>query len=240
MPTRESVLLLPGMLCDERLFAPQVEALGPVCNVEVMGIDGMDTIEALADAVLANAPDQFNLAGLSMGGIVAMEIAGRAPERVTRLALLDTNHLVDAPGRAAIRNRQIEAVRDGQMRDVVVEEMKPVYLARQNRNNQPLLDLLIDMAMDLGPEVFIRQSLALRDRQDQSENLMAYRGPALVLCGKEDQLCPPERHRQMAGLLDQGEFTQVEGAGHITTLENPEAVNAALRKWLARPVPDAP
>ncbi|WP_299870194.1 alpha/beta hydrolase [uncultured Hoeflea sp.] len=238
MTKREKLILLPGMLCDARLFGPQIDALSGTHDIEVMGIDSAESINALADQVLARAPERFNLAGLSMGGIVAMAIAGKAPERVLRLALFDTNHHADAPGRDQIRNRQIEAVRDGRMRQVVVDEMKPVYLAQINQSDQALLDLLIDMAMDLGPEVFIRQSVALRDRPDQTAALKAYRGHALVLCGAEDNLCPVERHREMAALLDHSVLRIIENAGHISTLENAAAVNAALRQWLDTPLPE--
>lgn len=226
------------MLCDARLFAPQIDAFSAAHDVEVMGIDAAESIDVLADLVLERAPERFNLAGLSMGGIVAMAIVGKAPERVARLALLDTNHHADAPGRDQVRNRQIEAVRDGRMRQVVVDEMKPVYLAAANRSDQGLLDLLIDMAMDLGPGVFIRQSVALRDRADQTAALRAYRGQTLVLCGTEDNLCPVERHSEMAALLDNSVLRIVENAGHISTLENAPAVNAALRQWLDTPLPE--
>lgn len=240
MTDTEKLILLPGMLCDARLFAPQVEALSDRYDVEVIGIDGAETIDALADQVLSRAPQHFNLGGLSMGGIVAMAIAGKAPERVKRLALLDTNHRADAPGREEVRNRQIASVENGQMRQVVIDEMKPVYLAEINCDDQALLDLLIDMAMQLGPEVFIRQSVALRDRGDQSAALTGYQGPSLVLCGAEDKLCPVERHREIAGLLGRSVLRIVDQAGHISTLENPDAVNAALRQWLETPLPRTP
>jgi pimeloyl-ACP methyl ester carboxylesterase len=171
-----------------------------------------------------------------MGGIVAVEMARQAPQRVARLALLDTNHRADTPERVALRDRQIADVGAGKLRRVIVEEMKPVYLASANRANRQLLDLLIDMAMEIGPQAFISQSIALRERADQSAALGAYRGPALVLCGAEDALCPPDRHREIAGLLPSATLTIVPGAGHISTLEQPDAVNRALAEWLKRPV----
>ncbi|MEZ5800629.1 MAG: alpha/beta hydrolase [Nitratireductor sp.] len=162
-------------------------------------------------------------------------MAGITPDRIERLALLDTNHLADAPGRFEIRNRQINDVRVGRLREVIVDEMKPVYLAKANRSNQPLLDLLVAMAMDCGANAFVAQSIALRDRDDQSATLAACKQPALVLCGAEDELCPLDRHREMAGLLENSELVIVPGAGHISTLENPAAVTAAVEEWLARP-----
>lgn len=232
---REALLLLPGMMCDARLFSPQIEALGSDCEIVVPSLTGADTIEALASRVLAAAPERFNLAGLSMGGIVAMAMAARAPERISRLALLDTNHLAEPPERRANRDRQIEEVRNGRLRDVVADEMKPLYLAPANRSREGLLDHLLKMALDLGSEAFIAQSRALRDRTDLSHGLRRYPGPALVLCGAEDTLCPPDRHRQIAALLDRSEMIIVPDCGHISTLEAPDAVNEALRNWLARP-----
>lgn len=228
----EPLILLPGMMCDERLFAPQMDVLGDDRDILVPRLD-QPTIEGMARHVLDMAPDRpLAVAGLSMGGIVAMAMAGLAPERVARLALLDTNHHADAPERFDIRNRQIEDVRSGRLRQVIVEEMKPVYLAEENRSNQPLLDLLVDMALDVGAEAFIAQSLALRDRPDQTDILRGYAGPALVLCGEEDRLCPPERHREMATLLQNAELVMVPRAGHISTLEQPDKVTSALKSWL--------
>jgi pimeloyl-ACP methyl ester carboxylesterase len=167
-----------------------------------------------------------------MGGIVAMAGAALARHRVMRLALLDTNHRADMPERYAIRNRQIAAARAGRLRQVIVDEMKPSYLARANRSNREILDLLIDMAMGLGPDVFVEQSLALRDRADQTHSLQSYEGPALVLCGAEDALCPPRRHAEIANLLKGATLFTIRDAGHITTLEKPRQVNEALERWL--------
>lgn len=231
---RETLILLPGMMCDARLFTPQVEAFGTAYHVVVPGLD-QTSIDGMAEAVLAQAPSgPLNVAGLSMGGIVAMAMVDLAPDRIARLALLDSNHHADAPERFDIRNRQIEDVKAGKLRDVIIDEMKPVYLAPENRSDQDLLDLLVDMAMDVGADAFIAQSVALRDRPERSSALRSFARPALVLCGAEDRLCPPERHHEMADLLPDAGLVLVPGAGHISTLENPAAVNAAFRNWLSR------
>ena len=236
----EPLILLPGMMCDERLFAPQIAAFSHRYAISVPALTH-DTIEGMARAVLAEAPEgPLNVAGLSMGGIVAMMMAALEPERIGRLALLDTNHLADAAGRYDIRNRQIEEVKAGKLRHVMCEEMLPHYLAEANAARTDLTDLMIAMAMDLGEDVFVAQSLALRDRPDQSPFLGRFKGPALVLHGTEDRLCPPERHRDLAALLSDAMLVAVPGAGHISTLENPEAVNAALVAWLAAPLEARP
>ena len=225
--------MLPGMMCDERLFAPQISAFENDYEIIVPRIDRPASILGMTQRILneIKAPT-FNLMGLSMGGIVAMNMVGVSPRRVNRLALLDTNHKADGAGRFVLRNRQIKDVRAGKLRHVITTEMKSVYLAKANRKNQALLDLLITMALNLGDEVFITQSLALRDRADNTENLRRYHGPTLLLCGEEDALCPPVYHAQMSKILSSAVLREISNAGHISTLEQPTLTNAALKDWL--------
>ena len=227
----EPVVLLPGMMCDARLFGAQVAALSRDRAVMVAPITGADTVEALAEGVLAAAPGRFALAGLSMGGIVAMEVLRRAPERVARLALMDTNHRAEAERVAAARGPQIEAVRAGHLARVMGEELKPNYLA-PGPGREGILDLVLDMALGLGPAVFERQSRALIARPDQTETLSAVRVPTLILCGRHDALCPLHRHEAMAELVPEARLVVVEDAGHLPTLEAPEETTRALRALL--------
>jgi pimeloyl-ACP methyl ester carboxylesterase len=224
------LVLLPGMMCDERLFAPQLAALDRPATVPP--ITGHDTTAALACAVLETAPPRFALGGLSMGGIVAMEVVAQASERVAGLCLMDTNPLAEAPEVATRRGPQMEAVRAGRLRAVMRDEMKPNYLAA-GPDRREVLDLCMDMAEALGPEVFLRQSRALMTRPDRCDALRGLRVPSLVLCGREDTLCPPSRHELMRDLIPGARLCVIDGAGHLPTLERPEAVNAALRAWLA-------
>lgn len=230
---RTPLALLPGMMCDERLFEPQIEALGDIAEIWVGHIGAAASVEKIAAGVLEEVPfRRFALCGLSMGGIVAMQILAQAPDRVTHLALLDTNHLPEMPERRRLRGPQIERVRQGRLREVLIEEMKPNYLAGAHHADAALLERVLDMGLQLGPDVFERQSLALRDRPDATAVLRRFSGPALVLCGEEDKLCPPERHRAIADLMPGSTLTVVPGAGHLTTLEAPTSVNDALRVWL--------
>ena len=222
------------MMCDGRLWAPQLASFSHERAVMCAPLPGRTTAE-MADSVLAHAPPRFALAGLSMGGIVAMEIVHRAPERVERLALLDTNPLAERPEVAARRGPQIEAARAGRLREVMRDEMKPNYLAPGDRRAE-VMETVMEMAMTAGPETFETQSRALAARPDRTAALAAYDGPALVLCGRHDTLCPVERHEMMAQLLPQAELRVVEEAGHLPTLERPEETNAALGRWLS---PDA-
>ena len=221
------LILLPGMMCDARLFGPQTAALAAT----VLPITLADTVADLAATVLDQAPDRFALAGLSMGGIVAMEVVRQAPDRVAGLALMDTNPLAEDAAVKARRQPQIEKVAAGGLVDVIRDEMKPNYLAA-GPGRGAILDLCMDMALSLGPEVFIRQSRALRDRPDQTGTLRAFDRPALVLCGRHDRLCPLSRHELMADLLPRSRLQVIEGAGHLPTLEKPKETTAALRRWL--------
>ncbi|WP_298848922.1 alpha/beta fold hydrolase [uncultured Ruegeria sp.] len=225
------LIILPGMMCDARLFTPQIDALSGKYPILSAPIGGQDTMQALAADALAYAPDRFAMAGLSMGGIVAMEILRQAPDRVAGLALMDTNPLAELDEVKARRGPQIDAVERGNLRNVMAEEMKPNYLTDGPRR-AAILELCMDMAMDLGQDVFINQSKALRDRPDQSDTLRDWTGPALVLCGRDDALCPVSRHGLMHELMPQSRLEIIENAGHLPTLEQPQQTTAALIRWL--------
>lgn len=166
-----------------------------------------------------------------MGGIVAMDVLRQAPDRVERIALLDTNPKAETDEIGALREPQMKRARAGQLRAVMREEMKPNYLA-DGPDRQTILDLCMDMAEALGPEVFVRQSRALRSRPDQQETLRKVSVPALVLCGEQDRLCPIHRHELMHQLMAGSQLEIIAGAGHLPTLEKPGPTNAALLKWL--------
>lgn len=223
------LVLLPGHMCDGRLWGPQIAALSGRRTIHLAEAASADSMEALAAAVLRDAPPRFALAGLSMGGILAMEVLRRAPERVERIALLDTNPLPEAEEVKAARRDRMARVEAGHLAAIVREEMKPLYLAEPRPD---ILDLCYDMALRLGPEAFLRQSRALMDRPDQTATLRAWAGPALVLHGAEDRLVAPDRARLMAGLMPQARLDWIAGAGHLPTLEQPDATTAALARWL--------
>ncbi|WP_209599318.1 alpha/beta hydrolase [Ruegeria sp. HKCCSP351] len=225
------LILLPGMMCDARLFTPQIDALSGKYPILCAPIGGHETMQALAANVLAYAPERFALVGLSMGGIVAMEILRQTPDRVAGLALMDTNPLAELDEVKARRGPQIDAVGRGNLRKVMAEEMKPNYLADGPRR-AAILDLCMDMAMDLGPDVFVNQSKALRDRPDQSNTLRNFTGAALILCGRDDALCSVSRHELMHDLMPQSRLEIIENAGHLPTLEQPQQTTAALTRWL--------
>ena len=193
-----------------------------------------ERIEEIASDLLDSLPARFALAGSGMGGIVAMELLRRAPDRVIRIALLDTNPLTETPVLAANREPQIVRARSGRLAEVMRDEIRPNYLAEGPHRGE-VLDLAMDMAMTLGPEVFIRQSRALQRRKDQQATLRKIKVPTLVLCGAEDALCPVKRHEFMAELIPYATLRVIDGAGHLPTLEQPDAVTDALREWMGLP-----
>lgn len=232
--SQDPIVFLPGMMCDARLFAPQIDGLSHDRAVMVAPVHLGERIEEMASNILDVTPRRFALAGLSMGGIVAMEVYRRAPDRVSRLCLMDTNPLEEAGARAAEREPQIVAAKTGRLMDVIREEMKPQYLA-DTPFKAAILNLVMDMAQSLGPESFIRQSRALQRRRDQQSTLRKIKCPTLILCGEHDTLCPPKRHEFMAELIESASLSIIKNAGHLPTLENPKAVNTALRDWLNSP-----
>ncbi|MDP7151890.1 MAG: alpha/beta fold hydrolase [Paracoccaceae bacterium] len=219
------------MMCDGRLFAPQIASFSAERPVMVMPLTGADTVVQLAKDILNNAPPVFSLAGLSMGGIVAMEVIRQAPDRVSRLALLDTNPRAELPQVARNRLPQIDAVSEGGLEKVMRDEMKPNYLV-DGLDKPRILDLCMTMALTLGAGVFISQSRALATRPDQQETLKAIKVPTLILCGRDDIPCPVERHELMHGLVPESSLVIIEGAGHLPVLEKPNQTNKALDAWL--------
>lgn len=227
-----SLVLLPGMMCDARLFTPQISAFSSNRPVMVMPLIKQETVEALAQNILKNTPKRFALLGLSMGGIVAMEVIRQAPERVTHLALLDTNPKADTPERMSQRDEEIKRVWAGELRSVMRDDMKPNYLADTN-NKQAILDLCMLMAESLGPEVFIQQTKALKTRPDQCETLRQINVPTLIACGAADTLCPVEKHELMHELINDSILQVIPNAGHMPTLEQPCETNRCIQNWLA-------
>lgn len=227
----EPLVLIPGAMCDGRLFAPQVAEFSAERPVMIVPPVGAATISGLARRILDLAPPEFALAGLSMGGIVAMELLRQAPNRVRRVALMDTNPFPESPERAALREAQIGNVMNGGLRKVMREEIMPDYLA-DGSVTSPLLDLCLEMAEALGPEVFTEQFRAVQSRPDQGETLRGIAVPALVMCGQQDRLCPVDRHEFMHDAIPGSRLVVVPDAGHLPTLEQPKRTNEALRDWL--------
>lgn len=229
------VLLIPGNMCDARLWQPVAGRLTAAGHsVHHAPLLDQNTIGEMAKAVLAVQQEPVIAVGFSMGAIVAAEMARRAPARIAGLGLIAFNAGADLPERAAVRPDQQRRVRTGALAAIVADELKPNYLAERNRRDAELLDTVMAMALALGDDVFVAQSEALRLRDDLRPALPDLDMPVLLACGSEDRLCPPAWHRAWAEAIGtRAAFTEIAGAGHLLPLERPDALAEALLGWLA-------
>lgn len=223
-------ILIPGNMCDARLWPPEVRAVLP--GAVDANTTQHDCISAMAACALKAASGRLLPVGFSMGAIVAVEMWVQAPERIAGLVLTGYNATADLPERAAHRPVQQAEVRAGGLERILVEELKPNYLAVAQRGNKPLLSLIRDMGMSLGAERFIAQSEALRLREDRVEILSTIDVPVFLGCGAEDVLCPPEWHMRWSELAPDACLHVFAGAGHMLPLEAPTALASALGDWI--------
>ena len=219
------VIFLPGSLCDERVFADQLREIDQPCEVADLTLD--DSIAAMAIRVLLAAPPRFALVGLSMGGIVASEIARVAPERVLAMALLDTNLGVADELQLRTRRRWASDVRSGRFAQVV-EELVPALTISPEAHGP----LIVEMATAVGPAGFLRQNEALLHRRDQQSSVSRFQGPILIACGSDDRLCSPRVHADLAARFAHARLLVVEQAGHLSSIDQPEALTSGLTDWL--------
>jgi pimeloyl-ACP methyl ester carboxylesterase len=226
------IVLIPGLLCSPRLYAEQVPALWRFGAVTVADHTRDDSVGGIAGRLLAAAPPRFALAGLSMGGYTAFEVMRTAPERVARLALLDTSARPDLPEQSERRRSQIALAQQGRFGEV----LEPLFLSwvhRTRRTDEGLRALVRRMAeQETGPDVFVRQQTAIMTRPDSRPGLRAIRCPTLVLVGDGDEATPPDRAGEIADGIAGARLVTVPECGHLSTLERPEHVTRALVEWL--------
>jgi pimeloyl-ACP methyl ester carboxylesterase len=228
------LMLLPGFLCDADLWRDQVAGLADLARCQVADLTQGDSIAELARQTLALAPARFALAGFSFGGYVAQEMLRQAPERVERLALLDTSIDADTPERATLRRTLSDAARMPGRFAGITDRMLPTFVHPARLTDADLIGRLKAMTRRLGREVFLRQNAM--QRVDGADLIRALRCPVLVLCGEQDALTPPQKHRELAEMIASARLVSVPDSGHMTPMEQPRAVTEALRSWLAQEV----
>ena len=233
--TSETLVMIPPLLCDARIFAPQIADLSREHAVMVAPTACGERMEEIASQILSWAPAKFALMGMGLGGMVAMEIIRRAPERVTRIALVSTSPQADTPETAAARETQIIAARAGRLSDVLTHEINSTWMAAST-DKAELVRLLTQMGHDIGPEAYIRQTRALQRRKDQQSTLRQLRQPTCIMCGRHDGQYSLKRHEFMAELIPYANFEVIEQAGYLPTLEAADAVTDALRRWMKQPL----
>jgi pimeloyl-ACP methyl ester carboxylesterase len=230
---RIPLVLLPGLLCDAALWAHQTAHLADVADCAVADTTRHDSVGAIADAVLAAAPPRFALAGLSMGGYVAFEILRRAPERVLRLALLDTSARPDSEEQVRRRRALIELSRAGRFKGVT-PRLLPLLVHPDRLDDPSVTDVVFGMAERVGRDAFERQQTAILTRPDSRPDLPRIACPTLVVVGRQDALTPPDRAEEIAAGIPGARLCVVEDCGHLVTVERPQAATVLMRDWLLR------
>lgn len=229
MQNSQPLVLVPGLFCTARLYAEQIPALWKFGPVTVADHTRHNTMSEIARSVLDNAPPKFALAGLSMGGYVALEIMRQAPERVTKLALLDTTARPDSPEQTKVRNEQIDIAAKGGL-GKLVQAALPMLLHRHD--DPELRNAMTRMAEETGAAAFIRQQQAIISRADSRPLLASITCPTLVLVGAQDKLIPPDRSQELAAGIARARYVEVPHCGHLATLEQPLATTQALVEWM--------
>ncbi|MGE6375885.1 alpha/beta fold hydrolase [Peribacillus muralis] len=226
------LILLPGTLCDEQLWESM--NLSDLADVKVYDVSKADTIEGIAYGILASAPERFALAGLSLGGIISLEIMRIAPGRVIKLALLDTNPNPPQPEQITGWERFIEMTNDGQFLDILHNHLLPVLIHPDRRHDEAFVSKIIEMAEKVGEEGYINQLKAVMTRSDQRPILSTIECPTMILVGKEDSVCPVHMSEYLQENIPDARLEIVYQSGHLSTLEQPEKVSALLRDWLMK------
>jgi pimeloyl-ACP methyl ester carboxylesterase len=232
----KTLYLLCGLLSDAVVWEAQAQALRSRYDVRVISFLKQDSIDAMARHVLADAPPRFALAGHSMGGRVALEVFRQAPERIERLALLDTGYEGVSEGEADRRAVLVNQAQKEGISSIALTWGLPM-LAPARRNDEVLVKEIVDMVSRMSGEIYAAQTRALLNRPDATPVLGTIQCPTLILCGKEDGWSPPERHEQMAKLVPHATLRLIDGAGHMSMQEKPDAVLQAMEEWLAMPSP---
>lgn len=231
MARKTPLVLLPGLLCDAALWHGQVAGLADVADSWVADLTRDDSFVTMARRVLQAAPAKFALAGLSMGGYCAFEVMRQAPERVLRLALLDTGARADTPEQTSRRRGLIELAEKGEFKGVT-PRLLPLLVHPDRLKEKDLVGEVMAMAERIGKDAFLRQQRAIMGRVDSRPSLANIKCPTLVLCGRHDLLTPPALAEEIAAGIPGARLDLIDHCGHLSTMERPEAVTAELRQWL--------
>jgi len=231
MADRFPLVLGPGLMNTPRLWQHQVEHLADIAEISIVETREDKTLEDMARRMLESAPPKFAYAGLSMGGYMAFEMMRMAPERVLKLALLDTAAYNDTPERSEIRREMIALAEKGDF-ETVKRNTFPIFLAPKRLKDPEMVGIANAMCDEIGPDIFIQQITAIMHRQDSRELLPTIQVPTLVIVGREDQGTPVSAAEEIASGIPGARLAIVEDCGHLSTLEQPHAVTALLRDWL--------
>ncbi|GAB2557390.1 alpha/beta fold hydrolase [Spirosoma areae] len=228
---KEPLILIPGTLCDASLFASQVAALSDLADCRVVDSSRADPLTEMAALILAEEAGNFALAGLSYGGIIAFEIWRQAPERVSKLILMNTNYKAPSETTRANQERFVGMAGLGKFREITTDILTDAMLHPDHAQQPELRGTVLNMALNVGEAGFVRQIKAQLARPDSSADLPTITCPTLLIAGREDKICPPALHEEMARLIPNSYLEIIEQCGHLSALEQPDRVNGVIRKW---------
>lgn len=231
MADRIPLILGPGLMNTPRLWDHQTEHLADIADIRIVDTRQDTSLVDMAQRMLDAAPPTFAYAGLSMGGYMAFEMMRMAPERVVKLALLDTAAYNDTPERSAIRRDMIALAETGDF-ETVKRNTMPIFLSPQRLQDREIVGIATGMCDEVGPQVFVQQMTAIMQRRDSRDTLRDIRVPTLVICGQQDQGTPLSASEEIAAGIPGSRLAVVEDCGHLSTIEQPQAVTALLRDWL--------
>ena len=229
---RRRVLALPGLLCDDLVWAPQASALAETADVTIADLTGLDDLTAMAEAALADVEGPLDVIGHSMGGRVAFEVWRLAPERVASLVVLDTGVDPAGPTEPASRQRMLDISATGDMA-ALADAWLPMMVHPDRRSDAAFMQPLREMVMRATPAQHRRQIGALLHRPDAAPLLTTITVPTLVVVGRQDEWSPVTQHERITESIPGARLEVIEDAGHMVTLEQPEAVSALLGDWLS-------
>jgi pimeloyl-ACP methyl ester carboxylesterase len=231
----EPLVLLPGMMCDARVWATQLTVLSYQRPVTIAPVCMGDRIEEIASELLSSLPTKFALCGHGLGGAIALELVRRAPERVIRLALIGTNPLSDTPQEAADREPRMIGAKSGRFEPMLKNDILPRHVGGGQLRAHAIGEIH-EMAMSLGADTYVRQERAMQRRRDQQSTLRHITQPTLILAGEDDQIVPLKRQEFLAELIPYAKFGVLHGVGHTVMLEDPEGTTEALYTWMRQPL----
>ena len=228
---KETLVLIPGTLCDVTLFENQQIGISNLVNCQAVDCSRCDNLGDMAKLILSEIEGDFALLGFSYGGIIAFEMMRQAPQRVAKLILLNTNYKAPSEATIASQQKYLKMVRTGDFRKITTDFTKESMLHPNHAKNTKIREKVLRMALNMGELGFINQVKSQLNRPDSTDDLPKINCPTLIITGREDRICPPVLHEEMAQLIPNSSLVIIEECGHLTTLEQPEIVNDTIRKW---------
>jgi pimeloyl-ACP methyl ester carboxylesterase len=228
---KETLVMIPGTLCDVSLFENQRKGISDLVDCKVVDCSRCESLVDMAKLILSEIEGNFALLGFSYGGIIAFEIMRKAPERITKLILLNTNYKAPSEITIASQQKYLKMVETGDFRKITTDFTKESMLHPNHAKNIEIREKVLRMALNVGELGFINQVKSQLNRPDSTNDLPRISCPTLIVTGREDRICPPILHQEMAQLIPNSTLEIIEECGHLSTLEQPEILNETIRKW---------